>query len=183
LKKPSPFDIALRDSIQPFLASPAASVPASQSPTPGGSSRSKTVTTGSKLRGSKRKAAELVKDPMDENIPETATDIGDPPAVVADSISSHPARSSAPKRIHLRAPSEAKPIRFVPLAVKTMSSSPAYTSSYASPRVLILNDYFHNMLDYKTKHNQFPSTYDDMVAFLTEVHIQLHFHSFQLVCP
>ena len=34
LKRPPPFDIALRDSIQPLLPSPAASVPQSRSPTP-----------------------------------------------------------------------------------------------------------------------------------------------------
>jgi hypothetical protein len=179
LKKPPAFDIALRDSIQPLLPSPTATVPPSQSPTPGGSSRSKTVTAGSRLRGSKRKATELVEDPMDEDIPATATDIVDPPSVVADPIRSHPARSPPPKRIHLGAATEAIPTRFVPPAVKAMSSTPAYTSSYAS-RVLVLNDSFHSMLDYKAKHNQFPSTYDEMVAFLTEVHIQLHFHSFQL---
>ena len=36
------------------------------------------------------------------------------------------------------------------------------------------------MLDYKAKHNKFPSTYNDMVAFLDEVHIQLFFHSIRL---
>jgi hypothetical protein len=45
LKKPPAFDIALRDSIQPLLPSPVASLPVSQSPSlPGGSSRSKTET-------------------------------------------------------------------------------------------------------------------------------------------
>ena len=33
-KRPPPFDIALRDSIQPLISSPATSVPLSQSPTP-----------------------------------------------------------------------------------------------------------------------------------------------------
>ena len=43
VKKPPPFDIALRDSIQPLLPSSAASIPARQSPTPpkGGSSEAK----------------------------------------------------------------------------------------------------------------------------------------------
>ena len=176
LKKPPPFDIALRDSIQPLLPSPAASVPGSQSPTPpqGGSSRSKTVTTGSKPRGSKRKAAELVEEPMDEDIRATGSDIGVPPSKLPDPINSHPPWAPAAKRIHLGADDQAKPISFVPPAVKAMSSSQACTSSSSSPRVLILNDSFHRMLDYKTKHNKFPSTYDDMVAFLNEVIIQLH---------
>ena len=176
LKKPPPFDIALRDSIQPLLPSPAASFPPSQSPTPhpGGSSRSKTETKGSMPRGSKRKAAELLEEPIDVDIPGTDCNIGDPPA---DPISSHPPRAPAPKRIHLAAHGQSNPITFVPPAVKTMSSSQAFTPSSGSPRVLILNDSFHGMLDYKAKHNKFPSTYDDMVAFLSEVHIQLNSHS------
>ena len=108
---------------------------------------------------------------MDEDIPATGSDIGDPVAELADPISSHPPRAPAQKRIHLGATGQAKPIRFVPLVVKAMSSSQACTSSSAAPRVLILNDSFHRMLDYKAKHNKFPSTYDDMVVFLSEVHI------------
>ena len=177
VKKPPAFDIALRDSIQPLLPSPAASVPASQSPTQqaGGSSRSKTATKGSMPRGSKRKAAQLVDEPMDE-------DIGVPPAELADPIASPPAQAPAAKRIHVGDVGHSKPIRFVPPAVKAMSSSQACTSSSASPRVLILNDSFPRMLEYKAKHNRFPSTYDDMVAFLTEVHIQLNTHSIQATC-
>ena len=173
LKKPPPFDIALRDSIQPILPSPAASIPLLESPTPpmGGSSRSKTATKESRPKGSKRKAAELVDEPMDEDIRATGSDIGIPPSQLADPISSHPPRAPALKRIHLETPGQAKPITFVPPAVKAMSSTQAGTSSSASPRVLILNDSFHKMLDYKVKHNKFPSSYDDMVAFLSEVHI------------
>ena len=185
LKKPPPFDIALRDSIQPLLPSPASSIPASESPTPplGGSSRSKTATKGSRLQGSKRKAVELVEEPMDEDIPATVCDIDDPAAELANPISSHPPRATALKRIHLGVVGQAKPITFVPPAVKAMSSSPAGTSSSASPRVLILNDSFHGMLDYKAKHNKFPSTYNDMVVFLSEVHMQLYSHSFRLASP
>ena len=175
MKKPPPFDIALRDSIQhllPKIPSPAASVPTSESPTSpkGGSSKSKTATKGSRPRGSKRKAAELV-EPMDKDIFATGSDIGDPAVELADPFSSHLPRALAQKRIHLGTAGQAKPIRFVPPAVKAISSSQACTSSSASPRVLILNDSFHMMLDYKAKHNKFPSTYDDMVAFLSEVHI------------
>jgi hypothetical protein len=173
VKKTPPFDIALRDSIQPLLPSPAASVPGSQSPTPpkGGSSRSKIASKGSRPRGSKRKAAELQEEPMDVDILATGIDIGIPPSQVADPISSHPRGAPAPKRIHLGAPEQVKPITFVPPALKAMSSSQACTSSFARPRVLILNDSFHRMLDYKAKNNKFPSTFDDMVAFLNEVHI------------
>ena len=172
-KKPPPFDIALRDSIQPLLPSPATSVPLSQSPTPpqGGSSRSKTVSKASRPRGSKRKAAELVEDPMEEDIPVTGCEIGDPPAELAEPFSSHPPRAPALKRIRLGVAGQSNPIGFVPPAVKAMSSSQAYNSSYASSRVLVLNDSFHMMLDFKAKHNKFPSTYDDMVAFLNEVHV------------
>jgi hypothetical protein len=84
LKKPPPFKIPLRDSIQPLLPSPATSLPVLQSSTPpGGSSRSKTETKGSRNE-SKRKAAELVEDPMEEDLPTTGCDIGDPPAELAD---------------------------------------------------------------------------------------------------
>jgi hypothetical protein len=174
-KKPPPFDIALRDSIQPLVPSPAGSIPGIDSPTPlkGGSARSKTATKGSKPRGSKRKAAELDEEAMDEDI--RATDV--PPSELPDPISSHPPRAPSAKRIHLAGAVEAKSITFVPPAVKAMSSSQAGTSSVGSPRILILNDSFHRMLDYKAKHSKFPSTYDDMVSFLSEVHIHLLFHS------
>ena len=175
LKKAPPFDIALRDSVQPLLPSPAASIPVSQSPSPpkGGSSRSKTATKRTRARGSKRKAAELVEDPMDEDIRATGTDL----VVFAESIGSSPPRAPALKRIHLAGQVQAKPITFVPPAIKAMSSSHACTSSSSSPWVLILNDSFHMMLDFKAKHNKFPSTYDDIVTFLSEVYIQPHSHS------
>jgi hypothetical protein len=86
------------------------------------------------------------------------------------------------KRIHLAEVGQAKSIIFLPPAVKAMSSSQAVTSS-SSSRVLILNDSFYSMLDYKAKHNKFPSTYDDMVAFLSEVHILLLFNSIRLAIP
>jgi hypothetical protein len=176
LKKPPPFDVALRDSIQPLLPSPAASVPASQSPSPpkGGSSRTKTASKGTRARGSKRKAAELVEDPMDEDILATGSDIVGTGADLADPISSNLPQAPVPKRIHLGAHDQAKVITFVPPAMKSMSSTQARTSSSVSPQVLILNDSFHRMLEYKAKHNKFPSTYDDMVAFLSEVRIQLN---------
>ena len=125
----------------------------------------------------------MVEEPMDEDIPTTGCDIGDPPAELGDPIISHPPRAHALKRIHLGGAGQANPITFVPPAVKSMSSSPACTSSYSSPRVLILNDSFPNMLDYKAKHNKFPSTYDEMVSFLSEVYIQLNSHSIYLACP
>jgi hypothetical protein len=182
-KKPPPFDITLRDSIQPLLPSPGASIPGSRSPTPskGGSSRSKTATKGNRFRGSKRKAAELVDEPMDEDIRVTGLDIGVPAVDLAEPISSHPPLAPVPKRMHMSVAGQSKPITFMPPAVKAMSSSQAGTSSYTSPRVLILNDSFHNMLDYKAKHNKFPSTYDDLVFFLTQVNIQHITHS--ICCP
>ena len=114
---------------------------------------------------------------MDEDIRATCSDIGVRDVELVEPLSSHPPRAPAPKRIHLGAPSQAKLIRFVPPAVKAMLSSQVWISSSASPRVLILNDSFHGMLDYKAKNNKFPSTYDDMVAFLSEAHVQLHSHS------
>ena len=104
MKKPPPFDIALRDSIQPLLPSPAASIPASESPL-GGSSKTKTATKGTRLHGSKRKATQLVEDPMEEDIPATDSDIGDPRA---DPNSINPPRAPPLKRIHLAG--QAKPI-------------------------------------------------------------------------
>jgi hypothetical protein len=182
LKKPPLFDIAFRDSIQPLLPSPVTSIPASQSPTlaQGGSSRSKTATKGIRPRGSKRKAAELDAEPMDEDIHPTCTEIGDPPPEQPDPISSHISLPPAPKRIQLGARGQVDPITFVPPAVKSMSLSEACTSSSTSSPVLILNDSFHKMLDYKAKHNKFPSTYDDMVVFLTEVQIHFLFHSIRV---
>ena len=60
---------------------------------------------------------------MDEDIRATGSDIGNPLAELVDPISFHPPRALAPKRIHLGAPGQAEAIRFVPLAVKAMSSS------------------------------------------------------------
>ena len=134
-------------------------------------------------RGSKRKAAELGEEPMDEDITVTCIDIDVPAADLADPISSHPPRALVSKRIHLAVVGETKPITFVPPAVKAMLSCQACTSSSASPRVLILNDSFHKMLDYKAKHNKFPSTFDDMVSFLSEVHSKINTHSIHVVCP
>ena len=114
---------------------------------------------------------------MDKDIPVTGCDIGDPHVKVRDPIGSHPPWAPALKRIHLGVGGQANPITFVPHAVKSMSSSPACTSSYISHRVLILNDSFPMMLDYKAKHNKFLSTYDEMVAFLSEVYILLVSHS------
>jgi hypothetical protein len=120
---------------------------------------------------------------MDEDIVATGSDIGVAPVDLAMPISSNPPRTHGPKRIHLEAGGQSKPITFVPPAVKAMSSSQAYTSTSTSSRVLILNDSFHRMLDYKARHNRFPSTYDDLVAFLSEVHIYLDFHSIHLYLP
>ena len=125
LKKPPPFDIALRDSIQPLLPSPSVSLPVSQSPTPpGGSSRSKTEPKGSRPRGSKRKAVDLLEDPMEEDTPATGCDIGDPPVELPE-----PPRASTLKRLHLGVPIQSKPICFIAPTVKSMSSSRAFTST------------------------------------------------------
>ena len=173
LKKPPPFDIAFRDSIQPLLTSPATSVPFTQSPPPlkGRSSRNKNKTKGSRSRGSKRKADEMLEDPLDEEMHATGTEMGAVPAELEDPIGSLPPRPHGPTRIHLGAGGQAKPITFVSPAVMAISSSQAHTSSSASPRILVLNDSFFRMLDYKAKHNKFPSSYDEMVDFLDEVHI------------
>ena len=91
----------------------------------------------------------MVEDPIDEDIRAIGSDIGVPPSQLANPISSHPSHAPALKRIHLGAAGQAKPINFVPHAVKAMSSFQACTSFSSSPRVLILNDSFHMMLDYK----------------------------------
>jgi hypothetical protein len=182
-KKPPPFDIPLRNSIQPLLPSPIGSVPGSQSHSPpkGGSSKSKTASKGIRNQGSKCKAEELVDKPMDDDIRVTCIEIEDPHTELQDPISSNPPGAPGPKRIHLGPTGQTKTITFVPPVVKAMSSSEACTSSYASSRILILNDSFHKMLDYKVKHNKFPLAYEDMVSFLSEVHNNLHYPSFQLV--
>ena len=159
VKKPPPFDIALRDSIQPLLPSSSVSIPDPESPTPakGGSSRSKTASKGSRPRGSKRKAVELEEEPMDEDIPATGCDIGDPPTEVGDPIGSHPPRAPALKRIHLRSWWSSQCHQIRPTYGEVNVVIPCMQSSSTSHRVLILNDSFHSMLDYKAKHNKFPS--------------------------
>ena len=116
---------------------------------------------------------------MDKAAPLTGNDLGTPQAELADPINSSHPRTVPLKRIHFAG--QASAIKFVPPSVKAMSSSQPFNSSSTSPRVLILNDSFHNMLDYKAKHNKFPSTYDDMFVFLSEVHIQLYSYSIWLV--
>jgi hypothetical protein len=121
----------------------------------------------------------LGEEAMNEDILATGGDIGVGPSQPADPISSHLPQAPALKRIHLIAADQANPISLISPAVKAMSSSQVYTSSSSSSsRVLILNDSFHRMLDYKAKNNQFPSTYNDMVAFLSEVHIRLNANQF-----
>ena len=90
---------------------------------------------------------------MDEDFPAIGCDLGDLPAELADPIASQPLQAPPQKRIHLEVAGQVNPIKFVPPAVKAMSYSHACTSSSTSPRVLILNDSFHMMLDY----NIFPS--------------------------
>ena len=181
LKKPPPFDIALRDSIQPLLPSPVASNPVSQSPTApmGGSSRGKIAISGSRPRVGKRKAAEVVEEPMDEDIQVTG-DVGDQPDSHPDPIISLPPVERPLKRIRLGVVGESNSIAFIPPAVKAMCSIQPYKSPSAFPRVLVFNDSFHNMLDYKTKYNNFPSTYNEMVSFLNEVHLLLYSYSVTL---
>ena len=60
---------------------------------------------------------------MDEDNPRTGCDIGDRPPELPDPINSHPPRAPALKRIQLGVLGEATPIKFVPPAVKAMSSS------------------------------------------------------------
>ena len=103
---------------------------------------------------------------MDEDLPATGCNIVEPPTELADS---HPPREVPLKRIQRGVVGQANAFKFVRPALQAMSSSQAYNSSAASPQVFILNDSFHNMLNYKAKHNKFPSTYDDMVSFLSEV--------------
>ena len=43
-----------------------------------------------------------------------------------------------------------------------------------------MNDSFHGMLDFKAKHNKFPSTYDELVGFLSEVYLNIHSFSIHL---
>ena len=173
-KAPS-FDIVLRDSIQP--PSLRTGTPPDTVDTKGGSPKSKTFSKGSRPRGSKRKAAELVEEPIDEDVLVTGCD---PLEELADPINSSTPRAAPLKRIQRGVPGQANAFKFVPPAVQAMSSSLAYKSSSASPRVLIINDYFHSMLDYKANHNKFPSTYDEMVGFLSEVHIQHYSPSIRL---
>jgi hypothetical protein len=102
---------------------------------------------------------------MNEDIHATGTDIGVAHAELVDPISSHLPWTPAPKHIHLGTSGQVKPIIFIPTAVKAMLSSHACISFSASPRVLILNNSFQMMSNYKAKHKKFPSTYDDIVVF------------------
>ena len=113
----------------------------------------------------------MVDGPMNKDIRATSSDLGVPPAEISDPISSHPSQTLGPKHIHMTVVGQVKSIRFFLPAVKAMSSSYACTSSFASPWILILNESFHRMLDYNAKYNKFFSTYNDMVIFLSEVHI------------
>ena len=116
---------------------------------------------------------------MDEDIQVTG-DVGDQPDSHPDPIISLPPVERPLKRIRLGVVGESNSIAFIPPAVKAMCSIQPYKSPSAFPRVLVFNDSFHNMLDYKTKYNNFPSTYNEMVSFLNEVHLLLYSYSITL---
>lgn len=60
----------------------------------------------------------------------------------------------------------------------SMKITQASTSSMASAEVLILNDSFVRMIEFKAKNgNKFPPSYDALVAFLTKVAIISLIHS------
>jgi len=77
-------------------------------------------------------------------------------------------RGQAKKRAHVEV-AAALIITFTPPSVKSMSHSHRATSSGHFSRVLVINDSFHGMLDFKAKNGKFPTSYDTLVSFLAEV--------------
>lgn len=167
--KPPLFDVALRDSLQPALSKlvlppPPEPVPQSSDLTKAGSTKAKASAKVVKRRGAKRKAIDLVEEPVDDDIVAIA-------AIDPLAPSTEDPISPVSKRPNLHSSEEATLKSLIPPKIKSMSLKNPSSSSSLGSEVLILNDSFPDMLEFKAKsnNNKFPPTYDALVAFLTKV--------------
>lgn len=174
VKKPPPFDVQLRDSLQPTLAT-LAPAPANAGVSPTATKKTRRAAGATKPRGAKRKAAVLDVETLDEDIPATTAASGDmvekpPPSEVAPIHTKSPAPKPQPQKkphVEVQDPDSGTPL--IPPSLKSLVISQPTSSSGHSSQVLILNDTFPNMMDYKNKHQKFPKSFDDMVYLLLKV--------------
>ena len=174
VKKPPPFDVQLRDSLQPTLATLAPAPPhAGVSPT--ATKKPRRAAGGNKSRGAKRKAIDQVVENQDEDIPATTAASGElfdkqAPVEEAPIRTKSPApKPQALKKPHVEVLVTDKGNQLIPPSLKSLVISQPSLSSATSSAVLILNDTFPRMMEYKSKQKKFPKSFDDMIAFLLKV--------------
>jgi len=176
--KPPIFDIALRDGLQPELKKmphvPLEELtPESSNQVEKGASKSRPTYNSAKSRRLKRKAPIPIEFPEDDDI--IATSAAEPAVTVvpATEIPLPDLNSPPTKRLKLNPIGFDFQRSFTPPKVKTMRSSQPSSSSIISSHMLILNDSFVRMLEFKALKKKFPPSYDDLVAFLTKVFSKL----------
>lgn len=124
--------------------------------------------------GAKRKANDLVEEPLNDDIYIAATTAIDPPTPsTQDPI---PPGSKRPN-LHL---SEEETLKsFTPPKIKSMSLTKPSSSFNLGSEVLIVNSSFRAMLKFKAKNNnKFSPTYAAFVAFLNKVPLYCKFQIF-----
>ena len=182
-KRPPAFDVALRDSLQPALSllpGPPPPEDVTVSPPPK-RLRGRKGKSG-KARVQKRKASEIEED-QDEDIPATT-------AATKEQKEGHPEErnvehteggmdtevlsagrevtTQVAKRPHLTPLGVTASHEFTPPSMKSMEPSHRASSSISST-VLVLNDTFPAMLEFKAKNMKFPPSYQLMTSSLTKV--------------
>ena len=170
VSKCPPFDIALRDSLQPVLSNlPARTPPEAEAPSP--EVRKGRARKSQKAGGRKRKATDAEEEDADDDI--VATDAASSERTVM--VPPHPGSTSVEagpqlkKRPPISPPQSALVAPLTVPASKTLSVSNAFSSSVHSSSVLVLNDSFPRMAELRMKTKKFPESYDSMVAFLIKV--------------
>ena len=167
--KPPLFDIPLRDSLQPLLtqlvqASPAKPSPDATAQTKSGPGKARVQAKG-KGRGLKRKAPEPVEELQEEDI--TAVEAMEfQVKLTQDAVK--PSETTKKQCIGVSPLSVQN--AFTPPSLKSLTLTQPGPSSARGSKILVLNDSFPAMVEFKAKRgNVFPPSYDKMVDFLTKV--------------
>lgn len=173
--KPPLFDIALRDRLQPKL-SEIVSITLSERagdaithPKTGGP-KSRATSRVVRSKGGKRKAADYLDEDVDEDI--VAMTAVEPPQShpLGPQKSTEDSDQPAAKKSKINPDVESSQFSMTPPKLKTMRTTQASSSSNTFSEVLILNDSFVRMLEFKANNgNKFPPSYATLVDFLTKV--------------
>lgn len=184
-KRPPAFDVSLRDSLQPALSMlPGPPPPEDVPPSPPAKrSRGRKGKSG-KARVQKRKASEL-EDDQDEDIPATTVASKEKMEVLPEDrnvedteggkdteefSAGREETTQIVKRPHLTPLGVAGPHVFTPPSMKSMEPGHPVSSSRSST-VLVLNDTFPAMMEFKAMNKKFPPSYQLMTSSLTKVTI------------